>query len=221
MKQNMERRMKRIFVLALLFALFALPARAQGPTDTLKVGLDQLMVVLRDPQYNTEAGLTTDHLAALREVVYDFFDFEELTRRAVGKTWNTFTPEQREGLTAALKDLLEKTYIRKLNTEFLQELESFQSESVKYLGEKIKGRLAMVNANLVLPDKEIAVDFKLINKQEKWWVYDIIGEGLTLLGIYRDEFRNALLNQSPDDLIDSLRQRVIDIEAGREDAKAQ
>lgn len=218
----MDSTMKKIFLLPMLLLMLAVPAQAETtPTATLKVALDELLVVLRDTQYKTDQGLTDEHLEALRHVVYNFFDFRELTRRAVGKTWKTFTPEQQEGMTAAFKDLLEKTYIRKLNTEFLGELDNFSGDSVQYLGEKVKGKLAMVNSKLKLTDKELAVDFRLINKQEKWWVYDIIGEGLTLLGIYRDEFRNALLKQTPDELIESLRKRVKDIEARREDAKTE
>ena len=213
--------MKRLFFAFILVLLFAVPARAGTPTEALKDGINKLIVVLKDPQYTTENGVTDDHLAALRQVVYEFFDFGELTRRAVGKTWTTFTPEQREKLTKTFTKLLEKTYIRKLNSEFIKELNGFSIDSVKILEEKVQGNLSMVNSKLLLTDKELAVDFKLINKQDKWWVYDIIGEGLTLLGIYKDDFRSALLKQTPDELIASLEQRIKDIEASRADEPAQ
>ncbi|MBU1247881.1 MAG: ABC transporter substrate-binding protein [Proteobacteria bacterium] len=214
--------MKKIIAIPLLLVfLCAVPAYGGQPTQTLKVGLDELLTVLKDPQYATEEGVSDEHLEALRGVVFNFFDFGELTRRAVGKTWTTFTDDQRERLVKVFTKLLEKTYIRKLNTQFLEELNGFDGKSIQYLEEKVQGKLAMVNTKLKLTDKELAVDFKLISKQDKWWVYDIIGEGLTLLGIYKDDFRSALLKQTPDELIASLEQRIKDIEAGRADAQAQ
>lgn len=213
----------RIILPALLLLLLAAgPAQAGQPIQTLKDGLDELLVVLKDPQYTLgEEGVSEKQLDALRDVVFSFFDFRELTRRAVGKTWLTFTPEQQEELTKTFTKLLEKTYILKLNQEFLNELETFNVDSIDFLEEKIRGNLAMVNTTLHLSDKDLAVDFKLIRKQERWWVYDIIGEGLTLLGIYRDEFRSALLKQTPDELIASLKERIASIEQKREETAAE
>ncbi len=214
--------MKRLIISTLLLSVFlAAPAYAGPPTQALKAGLDDLLLVLKDPVYASEEGVSKAKLEALREVVFDFFDFRELTRRAVGKTWKIFSVEQRGKLTTVFTKLLEKTYIRKLNTEFIQDLDSFELESVNFLEEKVQGDLAMVYTVLSLTDKELSVDFKLIKKQEKWWVYDIIGEGLTLLGIYKDEFRSVLLKKTVDDLISSIEQRIEEIEEGREDATAQ
>ncbi len=212
---------KRIISILLLTVFLAAPAHAESPTQALKTGLDDLLLVLKDPAYAHEEGVSQANLEVLREVVFSFFDFRELTRRAVGKTWNTFSVEQRGKLTTVFTKLLEKTYIKKLNTEFIKEFDNFESESIKFKEEKIQGKLAMVYTILCLTDKELSVDFKLIRKQEKWWVYDIIGEGLTLLGIYKDEFRSVLLKKTPDELISDIEQRIKKIEEGQEDATAQ
>ncbi|MGE4505670.1 MAG: phospholipid-binding protein MlaC [Desulfovibrionaceae bacterium] len=216
--------LKTAMLAAMLAAmlLFAATAHAGTPTEALKTGLDKLISVLKDPQYeHPEQGVYDEQLEALRSSVHGFFDFRELTRRAVGRTWLQFTPEQQDRLTATFTTLLEKTYIRKLNKDFLQELNNFSVDSIDFTSEQIKGNLAMVNSTLHLTDKDLAVDFRLINKQETWWVYDVIGEGLTLLGIYRDEFRNALLNQTPDELIASLEERIKAVEKNRDESAQQ
>ncbi len=207
---------KCIFLTAFLLCCTVLPAQATSPTETLQQGIGRLMTVLRDPAYDLEAGLSDKHLEALCHVAYSFFDFNELTRRCVGRVWKTFSPKQRTDLATAFRELLEKTYIRKLNTDCLQELKGFTEDSIRFKSEQIQGSLAMVNTVFSLTDKELNVSFRLINKNGTWYAYDLIGEGLTLMGIYKDEFRNALLRQTPEELTASLQQRKLAVENKRE-----
>lgn len=212
--------MKRILTTLLLLAAllaFAAPALAQGPTDTLKAGLDGILAILQDPRYDTSQGISQEQLDVLRDSVHQFFDFQELTKRAVGRPWLNFTPEQRTSLTQVFTELLEKTYLRKLNTEYLTELAAFKKESILFLDEQIKGNKAMVYARLMLTDKPLDVNFRLIERNGKWWAYDVIGEGLTLLGIYQDEFKNILVNKTPDDLIAILKDKIKAIDENRQE----
>jgi phospholipid transport system substrate-binding protein len=203
--------MKRIIILlALLGVLVASAgiARAETPTETLKAGLDSVLAILQDPSYDTSHGISQEHLDAMRNAVHQFFDFRELTKRAVGRPWLNFTEQQRDDLTAVFTQLLEKTYLKKLNTEYLKELAEFKKESISFLDEQVKGNKAMVYTRLQLTDKPLDVNFRLIERDGRWWAYDVIGEGLTLLGIYQDEFKNVLIDKSPEDLIEILKAKI-------------
>ncbi|MEF2143840.1 MAG: ABC transporter substrate-binding protein [Desulfovibrionaceae bacterium] len=199
----------------LLVLLCSAPALAGQPSQDLREGLDRVLAILQDTSYDTTEGVSQKQVDAMREVVYTFVDFRELTKRAVGRPWLNFTDTQRNDLTAVFTELLEKTYLRKLNTEYLGELKSFSPDSISYLDEQVKGDKAMVYTRFQLSDKPLDVNFRMI-KKDKWWAYDVIGEGLTLLGIYKDEFKNVLVNQSADDLINILRDKIKAIEEGRE-----
>ncbi|MGE4292744.1 MAG: phospholipid-binding protein MlaC [Desulfovibrio sp.] len=203
--------MKRIFTILVLLGAIATSADAawaQTPTETLKAGLDSVLAILQDPRYDTSQGISEDHLDAMRNAVHQFFDFRELTKRAVGRPWTGFTDQQRNELTNVFTKLLEKTYLRKLNTEYLKELAEFKKESIVFLDEQIKGDKAMVYTRLQLTDKPLDVNFRLIERDGRWWTYDVIGEGLTLLGIYQDEFKNILVNKTPEDLISILKEKI-------------
>lgn len=214
--------MKRIVPSLVLLAILltAGVAQAQTPTETLKSALDSVLAILQDKRYDTSQGISQEHMETMRAEVHKFFDFQELTKRAVGRPWLNFTEPQREELTAVFTELLEKTYLRKLNTEYLNELAAFKKDSILFLDEQIKGDKAMVYARFQLTDKPLDVNFRLIERDGKWWAYDIIGEGLTLLGIYQDEFKNILMNQSPDNLITILKDKIKAIDEKRDETPA-
>ncbi|SKA97224.1 phospholipid transport system substrate-binding protein [Paucidesulfovibrio gracilis DSM 16080] len=215
--------MKRCIITTLMLLVLACAAgaaQAKTPTQTLETALDQLLAILQDPRYDTTDGISEDHLSALRDEVENFFDFRELTKRAVGRPWLNFTDQQRDELTSVFKKLLEKTYLRKLNTEYLNELAAFDEDSIVFLDERVKGDKAMVYARFQLTDKPLDVNFRLIEREGHWWTYDVIGEGLTLLGIYQDEFKNVLVNQTPDDLIRLLEDKITALDEKREEQSA-
>lgn len=217
--------MKRIITIGIMLLALGLAAgavqaeaSAKTPTQTLQTALDELLAILQDPRYDTKDGISEKQLEVLRTTVHKFFDFGELTKRAVGRPWLGFTDRQRDELTGVFTQLLEKTYLRKLNTEYLHELAAFDKSSIRFVDEQIKGNKAMVYTSFQLTEEPLEVNFRLIERDGQWWAYDVIGEGLTLLGIYQDEFKNVLVNQSPDDLIALLQEKIRAIDEKRDEA---
>jgi phospholipid transport system substrate-binding protein len=47
-----------------------------------------------------------------------------------------------------------------------------------------------------------------MNESSQWKVYDVVIEGVSLIGNYRSQFREILINQSPQGLLDTLRKRA-------------
>lgn len=210
---------KRFFViLALLLMTFAANvAQAGMPTDTVKAGLDKLIAIVHDPKYADKNLLGEEQVRQLSAAVGEFFDYGELTKRAVGPAWKGFTDAEREELTSTFRTLLEKTYIKKLEKSFIDELKAFSTDSVRFNDEKVKPPFAMVFTTFMLKDKQIEVNFRLIDKDGTWMVYDIIGEGLTLLGVYKDDFQSALAKMTPEEFVVQLQNKIKDVEAGKLD----
>ena len=204
--------MKRVILsLTLSLALFcvqATPVLAGVPTDTVKEGVDKVITVLQDPQYKGSKVIAGKQLEQLRTVFNQYFDFSELTARAVGRAWQKFTPQQQKDLVGAFQEMLEKTYLGRF--------EGYDGEKFDYQKEMAQGDLAFVQSQVTAKDgKILAVNFRLIQKNGRWLIYDVIGEGISVMEIYRSQFAQELQNGSPDSLITKVRQRVADIAAGK------
>jgi phospholipid transport system substrate-binding protein len=48
----------------------------------------------------------------------------------------------------------------------------------------------------------------VILNEGEWRVYDVVIEGVSLIGNYRSQFRDILAKKSPDALLDTLRKKV-------------
>lgn len=215
--------MKKVFACLftlLSLVLFTMSAWAGAPTDAVRTGLDKMIAIVHDPQYPEGDSLSDEQIDRLTHTVAEVFDYGELTKRAVGPAWRGFTPREREELTATFRTLLEKTYITKLEKNFLNELKAVNTASVHFNGEKIQAPHAMVFTSFQLKEKQLEVNFRLIDKKGRWMVYDIIGEGLTLLGVYKDDFRAALARMSPEEFMGELQKKIKDLDSGKAEGKS-
>ncbi|HBE95425.1 MAG TPA: toluene tolerance protein [Desulfovibrio sp.] len=208
MPSAMKRSIPILALALLLICALAAPALADAPLSTVKEGVDKVIAVLQDPQYKGAKSISGKQLEQLRTVIKQYFDFTELTARAVGRPWLKFSPQQQKDLSEAFQELLEKTYIGKF--------EGYNGEKFDYQKEMAQGNLAFVQSQVTANDgKLLAVNFRLIQKDGRWLIYDVIGEGISIMEIYRSQFAQELQNGSPDSLIGKVRQRVADIAAGK------
>lgn len=187
--------------------LAAAPAFAEmTPTETLKEGIDKIITILKDPKVNTEGG-KNDVIRILSEMADDYFAFEELTKRSVGRPWLTMTAEQKEQFTKAYRRLLELTY--------LQRIRQYDNEKVEFTKERIKGNKAMVLTNIMAKDSVFSVNYRLIKLDGRWLVYDIIGENISLVKNYRQQFNEILQKGTVAELIERIEERVATLEAAK------
>src|SRR3989442_14182898 len=98
-------------VLALL--LVAAPGWAGQPTDQLRTEIDRVLKVLDDPELKKE-GRAREQRAEVRRIANDIFDFEETARRSLARHWAPRTPAARDGFVQLFADLLERSYISKI-----------------------------------------------------------------------------------------------------------
>uniref|UniRef100_I2Q0D4 ABC-type transport system involved in resistance to organic solvents, auxiliary component n=1 Tax=Desulfovibrio sp. U5L TaxID=596152 RepID=I2Q0D4_9BACT len=188
----MNRILSRLCLVLLLVAATASPVRAGQATETLSTSVDRIIGLLADPAYknpNTRPAMR----AKLISLIDGIFDMTELSRRALGAEWNKFSPEQQTRFVAAFGQLLQNTYLDKI--------ESYTDEKVQYLKEQELGSgKAEVDTKVVGKGKEIPIAYRLVDRGG-WKVYDVVIEGVSLVQNYRSQFGQILVNESPDALI--------------------
>ena len=188
-----------IFCLSLL--LPATRALAGEATDQVRQTVDAVIDVLKDKELK-KPGKEKQRKARLREIIVKRFDFEEMAKRSLALHWSKRTPEEQKEFVSLYSDLLENTYIKKI--------ERYENEKVVYTDEKIDGLYAMVKTKISSGKEiDIPVDYKIFRKNGKWAVYDIIIEGVSLVNNYRSQFNQIIRSDSYGELIKRLKEKAL------------
>jgi phospholipid transport system substrate-binding protein len=200
--RSREAEMKQRMTIAILMigVMIPLVAAASTPLATVEVNVNKVLDVLRDPSLKGDAKkkLRQDRI---RDISEKMFDFTELSRRTLAQNWNTLNDSQKKEFVDLYKAILEKAYIDKIMA-YTDEKILFQKESS--LGEKT----SEVRTVVVTKKAEIPINYRVIRKDDGWWVYDVVVEGVSLVNNYRSQFREILINKTPDDLLEVLRKKA-------------
>jgi phospholipid transport system substrate-binding protein len=181
----------RVLAASVLVASLASPAFAGPPTDTLRQGVDRVLRIVEKPG---------DHPAEIRKVAQELFDFEQTARRSLGPHWNARTPEERREFVDLFAELLERTYVRRI--------ESGAGGTVTYVGESIDGDEATVRTRVLTQEKsDIPIDYRMRRKNGRWVIYDVSIEGVSLIANYRTQFNRVIQTESYDALVARLRSK--------------
>jgi phospholipid transport system substrate-binding protein len=185
--------------LALVLAVvFAAPAAWAGPpTDQLKTQVDRVLKMLDDPAFKDKPK---ERRVAVRKVADDIFDFAETARRSLGRHWAARTPAERDEFVKLFGDLLERSYISKI--------ELYGGEKIQYLNDKIDGEQAVVQSRLVTrTGGEVPIEYRMLRRGERWLVYDVVIEGVSLVSNYRTQFNKIIQTSSFADLVKKMKIR--------------
>ncbi|HWR03186.1 MAG TPA: ABC transporter substrate-binding protein [Humidesulfovibrio sp.] len=194
-----------VFGLLLLMLAFSSVALAGEPQDRLKGGIDKVIAILSDPALKGPAK-RAERQNKLRTVADGFFDWRELSRRALAENWNKYSPKQQDEFVASFSELLQKTYIRKL--------EKYNNEKVTYVKEQIEGNHAFINTLVMMKDKSIPINYVMI-KRDQWMVYDVMVEGVSLVKNYRSQFSKVLSKESPEALLQRIKDKIKALDEGK------
>ena len=191
------------FVASCLVLSYCSSAHAGAPTDQLKTSVDQIVLILEDPALKPD-GKTEERRAALRREADKIFDFEETSKRALGPHWPRLGAKDRQEFVSVFTDLLERSYIGKI--------ERYSGEKTLFTGDAIDGDLATVKTRFITKSgKDIPVDYRMHRRGDRWLVYDVVAEGISLVGNYRTQFNKILQTASYEDLVARLKGKQIDI----------
>lgn len=169
-------------------------ASAGAPTDQLRGRIDRVLAKVMDRELRSEERRT-----AIRAIAYETFDFREISQRSLARHWQARTPAERDEFVQLFADLLERSYIG--------QIEQYSGgEKVQYLGETISGEQSLVRTRIVTKSgTEVPVDYRLHRVGDRWLVYDVAVEGVSLVSNYRAQFDRIIRSSSYRMLADKLK----------------
>ena len=177
------------------------------PTDQLRAQIDRVIKTLEDPELKKE-GRAKDRRAAVRKIANDIFDFSETARRSLGRHWQGRTPAERDEFVQLFSDLLERSYISKIET--------YGGEKIHYNGDTIEGDQAKVQTKLVTKGgSEIPIEYRMHKAGDRWLVYDVVIEGVSLVANYRTQFNKIIQTSSFKELMNKMKNKQQELMTGQ------
>ncbi|HMH77401.1 MAG TPA: ABC transporter substrate-binding protein [Candidatus Udaeobacter sp.] len=183
----------------LVVGLSSAPAAAGVPTDQLKGAVERVLKTLDDPALKGDARLG-DRRVAVRKIANEIFDFSEIAKRSMARHWQPLSEAQRTEFVGLFADLLERSYISKIET--------YGGEKIQYTAERADGDFATVSTRIVTKNgTEVPVDYRMIKRADRWLVYDVSIEGVSLVSNYRTQFNKIIQTTSYNELVSKLRNK--------------
>ena len=176
---------------------------ANSPISSeLKQTIDEVIQIVSDPDLKKTPKLRREKL---RKTIGFRFNYNQMVRRSLARNYKNRTNKEREEFTGLFKSLLENSYASKI--------ENYQDETINYVDEKVKGKYALVKTEIVRKNGTIDVDYKLINENGRWTVYDFVIEEVSLIRNYRSQFSKIIKTESYGALVAKLTKKIKDLES--------
>src|SRR5262245_11348775 len=199
----MQKKIRQVAIGIFIFAFcldFPCFAQAGEPLEAVRTAIDKAVQILKDPKLQG-TDKKRERIALLREALTPIFDYDEMSKRALGAHWRRRTAAEQEEIVGVFRDFLERIYSDKIDL--------YGGEKVLCGRETIDTDFDQIETAIIsLKGEEIAVVYKLRRENGKWKVYDAVVENISLINNYRSQFDRVISSTSYEELLKRLREKV-------------
>ena len=192
----------RYFAALAVLAVFMLPnlSAASEATDQLKLSIDGIIDILKDPALKAPAKKKARR-DKMRIRIQERFSFEDMAKRSLGKHWRKRSDAEKKEFVKLFGTLIENSYIGKL--------EAYTNEVVRYEEEIDKKKVIEVRTKVITTKgTEIPINYRLLQRNGQWMVYDVVIEGVSLVRNYRTQFGQVLRTSPFEELVAQLNAKI-------------
>lgn len=199
---------RAVCIFVILFTAAISLAQASQPMEALRKPIEKGIRLLKDPLYK-DADKKDLQREKIWEIIREAFDFDAVAMRTLVRyDRNRFTLQQKKEFTDAFAEFLKSIYLDKLLGEFRDEDVDFLSQDM------LTDSKALVKTMVLSRNTEIPIDYSMWRRRDKWLIYDVKIEGVSLIKNYRIQFAKILSKESPADLIERLKNKTVEQEKG-------
>ncbi|MEW6500580.1 MAG: ABC transporter substrate-binding protein [Thermodesulfobacteriota bacterium] len=169
--------------------------------------MNDIIAILQDKKLSGTAK-KEERRKRVSVVVGGYFDFEEMSMRTLARYWRERTPEERRQFVGLFRQLLERTYIDKVDN-YCRELDaSCTDKVVLFKRQEQQGNKAIVYTVFVRNNVETPVEYKMQQDSGRWQVYDVVIEGVSLVRNYRTQFESIISREKFAGLVAKMEEKV-------------
>jgi len=179
---------------------------AESPTDRVRDVLEKAMDIQTKAELQGDSG-RPQRAKLIRALIAENFLTAQMAQESLGDKWQALAPGQRNEFTDLFIQLFQDSYTRMV-------LNFLRRETVEYLGEGKEGSRTKVRTKIMRVNEHIPVDYILVEKDNRWFMVDVIIDGVSIVRNYQNKFRQVIAAQSLDYLMNQMRIQCKAIEEG-------
>lgn len=188
----------KTYIVALAIALLPTVTLAETPNEVVQEAAQLL---------DEKLSAKKDELAADREALYALideillprFDQKYAAQLVLGRHWRAASAEQRESFIDAFYSHLLRQY-----ADGVLEFDLGMIEILPFRGDLSDPR-TLVRTVVTLDDgTEVPVDYGMVNRDERWQMFDVTIEGISYVRNFRSELNSEIQSSSLDAVIERL-----------------
>jgi len=180
-------------------------SKVPDPIEQMKPFVDKVMGILEHADYKNDPKCII--CKRLIDVSKERFDFREMSKRVLGRTWRKLSKEQQDEFVDLFTRLLQYAYIGKL--------EQYTGQKIIFKGKRIKGKRAQVQTEISDGQQSIDVSYIMLLEGDQWMIYDVIIEGVSLVRNYMEQFREILRKEKYAGLVKQIEKKIQQLEEER------
>ncbi|MGD9158225.1 MAG: ABC transporter substrate-binding protein [Desulfobacteraceae bacterium] len=183
-----------------IFILFTFTAQAGVATDRIKTATDKLLEIINNHDLDPPE-MADKRERMIRETVDTVFDWRAFSQRALGRHWRKLGKEEKSEFITLFGQLIERTYMDKTR--------QYSGQQMNYISEEMEEKYGIVNAEVAMKNEaNIAIQFRVLKKNETWFVYDVYVEGVSLVNNYRVQFNKIMTKSGYGELVSKLKTKL-------------
>ena len=193
--------MYRILATLLAALVPALAAAQESPDQLVKRTTDEILTIIKTDK-DVASGNQAKVVELAEQKVLPHFDFERMTRLAVGRNWAQATDAQKQALTKEFRTLLVRTYSSSLS-QYRNQTIDVKPTKIAAADKEATVRTAVIQQG----GPPIPIDYAMEKTDTGWKVYDVIIDGASLVTTYRGTFNDQIQKGGIDGLVKTLQER--------------
>jgi len=176
-------------------------ATPEDPIKMLKSVTDNVLKALKDNSAAIDAQPNKIY-AVVDKYILPYVDFNEMSTWVAGRTaWGKASEKTRDNFVSEFQVLVIRTYATALK--------NYKNETVYFAPQKVdttKDRI-QISSTIVRTSKEnINLNYRLVKRQNKWLVYDVIIEGVSILQGFQAQFTNEIRQKGLEPVIAQIKE---------------
>lgn len=193
--------MRQLLAILLTALVPALAAAQEGPDALVKRVTDEVLAIIKSDK-DLQAGNPGKVVQLAEAKVLPHFDFERMTRLAVGRNWRQASDAQKQSLVKEFRTLLVRTYSNSLT--------AYRNQTIEVKPTKLAAAdaEATVRTQVIQPGgPSIPIDYSMQKAEGGWKVFDVVIDGVSLVTTYRGSFNEQIQKGGIDALVKTLAER--------------
>lgn len=194
----MKRRMAHLFAatLSVVALTFGAGSAFAGPaTDAVKTRQTALFDLIKQPSQDQKK---------INVVFDEMLDYSALAEGSLGTEWAPRSDAEKAQFSDLLKQLVQKAYERNLKKILGYDVD-YLSEDAADGGMMVKTR---AKSKTDAREEPVEIAFKVVQKDGKWKVRDIVTEGVSLVTSYRSQFTKIIKKDGFPALIQKMKDKL-------------